>query len=75
MVQIARSNPPNLMDVYEMNGGGNSMAFSICYAQYDGYLTVGGHNAIFHDPSEQVQYVTYHDEYHQYRVVLQSIKV
>ena len=58
-----------------MNNKNRSKAFSICYAPSGGYLTVGGHNTNHHIVGEKVQYVNYHDEYSQYRVVLAKIEV
>jgi len=58
-----------------MNNKNISKAFSICYAPNGGYLTFGGLNTAHHYPEENIQYVPYHDEYHQYRVRMAKIEV
>jgi len=47
----------------------------MCLAQDGGYFTVGGHNTAHHDPSGIIHYTPYFEEYSQYRVYINKIKV
>jgi hypothetical protein len=49
-------------------------AFSICYAQDGGYMSIGGYNIAYH-ANEDVETVSYHTEHSQYRVHLNRVEV
>jgi hypothetical protein len=65
------NSPPNIVDYTNDEA---AWAFSICFAHKGGYLTLGGYNTTYHDPTDHIHWVQKSIP-HTYRIIVSEIKV
>ena len=72
---LASYAPPNVIDYYHSIDPLNNLVFSLCYAENDGYMNLGGYNNKFHDINDKIKFIPYTSPNDQYRIKLFKISV